>query len=384
MLDIRTINSSTLLIINFDTIHLFNNLNNDVDLECFKYKHSIELTTATYLPKKNLIAFTDLNKKFHLLDTNNQVLTTKIFQKRAAKLLVNQEETTVILGDKTGDVYSLSLNDLENNEFKLIMGHLSMLTDMRLSSDEKFLLTSDRDEKIRISHYPNTYNIFGYLLAHKEFVMQFEFLNNSNLLSVSGDSKLILWDLKTLKPHQIIDVKSFLKEECQKELNGIDRFDFDVETNRVFIHLFKANFLIQFDLVQNELKFARQINFNETIDDFVRLSPNFYLMAILKNELDSKFLIKKISESGLDELSENELKFKTLLNRLNSDVALEKASDVKLEMEKNYQSYFKAIVNNMEDYYQRKQERIQSTSGKRKHTISKSESDLSEPKVVVQ
>lgn len=55
-----------------------------------------------------------------------------------------------------------------------------------------------------------------------------------------------------------------------------------------------------------------------------------------------------------------------------------------MEIEKNYQSYFKAIVNNMDDYYQRKQERISANSGKRKHTISKSESEVVEPKQTVQ
>lgn len=43
-----------------------------------------------------------------------------------------------------------------------------MLTDILLSSDEKYVLTSDRDEKIRVTHYPKTYIIKNYCLGHKE------------------------------------------------------------------------------------------------------------------------------------------------------------------------------------------------------------------------
>ena len=41
---------------------------------------------------------------------------------------------------------------------------------MRLSSDENFLVTSDRDEKIRISYFTNSYNIKSYLMGHREYL----------------------------------------------------------------------------------------------------------------------------------------------------------------------------------------------------------------------
>ncbi len=74
-----------------------------------------------------------------------------------------------MIGDKTGDVYQMKLvgNFLEN-EIKPLMGSLSMLTDITLDSNEKHIITSDRDEKIRISCFPNSYSINSYLLGHKE------------------------------------------------------------------------------------------------------------------------------------------------------------------------------------------------------------------------
>lgn len=37
-----------------------------------------------------------------------------------------------------------------------------------ITKDQKFLITADRDEKIRISHFPNAYNIETFCLGHKE------------------------------------------------------------------------------------------------------------------------------------------------------------------------------------------------------------------------
>ena len=34
--------------------------------------------------------------------------------------------------------------------------------------DQKYVITADRDEKIRISHFPNAYNIKAYCLGHNE------------------------------------------------------------------------------------------------------------------------------------------------------------------------------------------------------------------------
>lgn len=45
------------------------------------------------------------------------------------KVIFSADENSIVVGDKTGDVYLLNL-DSNESEFKLIMGHLSMLTDL--------------------------------------------------------------------------------------------------------------------------------------------------------------------------------------------------------------------------------------------------------------
>jgi tRNA (guanine-N(7)-)-methyltransferase subunit TRM82 len=53
---------------------------------------------------------------------------------------------------------------------QLILGHTSLLNAFLLSPDEKYIITADRDEHIRVSWYPQGYNIEMYCLGHKKLV----------------------------------------------------------------------------------------------------------------------------------------------------------------------------------------------------------------------
>jgi WD40 repeat protein len=103
--------------------------------------------------------------------------------------------------DKSGDVFKFDIfgNDVTTTSAaagKCILGHLSMLLDIKLSNCGKFIITSDRDEKIRISHFPNAYNIHNFCLGHTDFVTAIEILPHfgSKLISSSSDGTLRLWD----------------------------------------------------------------------------------------------------------------------------------------------------------------------------------------------
>jgi hypothetical protein len=101
---------------------------------------------------------------------------------------------------------------------KLLLGHTaSVLTDLCLvpslpkHRSNYFLLTADRDEKIRVSYFPRCYDIYGYLLAHTAFVTSVTplptLLPTANttsttpttplVASTGGDGQLIVWNVQT-------------------------------------------------------------------------------------------------------------------------------------------------------------------------------------------
>ncbi|XP_071528158.1 tRNA (guanine-N(7)-)-methyltransferase non-catalytic subunit wdr4 isoform X2 [Panulirus ornatus] len=139
--------------------------------------------------------------------------------KRPVAIAITSDSGTLLVADKSGDVYHFPLkgvtseNELphlpyqknsreertekwDDTKEKPLMGHISMLLDLTVTEDIRYIITCDRDEKIRVSHYPNSYNIEAFCLGHQEFVTQVSLLSKSNqlILSCSGDGTLRLWN----------------------------------------------------------------------------------------------------------------------------------------------------------------------------------------------
>lgn len=71
-----------------------------------------------------------------------------------------------------------------------------MLLDVAISPDDRFILTADRDEKIRVSWAVAPHSIEAFCLGHTEFVSRILVPpdNPELLLSTSGDGTLRLWE----------------------------------------------------------------------------------------------------------------------------------------------------------------------------------------------
>lgn len=115
------------------------------------------------------------------------LVENKTLAKHATKIVFTPKSNVIIVGDKKGDVYAF-----EELPFR-ILGHSSMILDISFTSDEKYIVTCDSDEKVRVSHYPNGKNIMYYLMGHEAYVSGICMLNNF-ILSGSGDHMLCLWD----------------------------------------------------------------------------------------------------------------------------------------------------------------------------------------------
>ncbi|EFN84925.1 WD repeat-containing protein 4, partial [Harpegnathos saltator] len=116
---------------------------------------------------------------------------------RAASKMRFSPNNDIVVADKAGDAYLFSTSSPMGNG-TLILGHLSMLLDVLVTQDMKYILTTDRDEKIRVSMFPNCYNILSYCLGHAKFVTNISELphDKSILISCGGDGNLKLWDYK--------------------------------------------------------------------------------------------------------------------------------------------------------------------------------------------
>jgi tRNA (guanine-N(7)-)-methyltransferase subunit TRM82 len=102
---------------------------------------------------------------------------------------------------------------------ELVLGHVSLLTDLLVATvgDEQglekpkvYILTSDRDEHIRISRGPpQSFIIEGFCQGHEEFINKMCLPQPSLLVSGGGDSDLYVWhwlEYKLLKKINLLEV----------------------------------------------------------------------------------------------------------------------------------------------------------------------------------
>ena len=67
---------------------------------------------------------------------------------------------------RAGVVYEYPLENPKCTP-QLLMGLLSMMLDMTLTSNNDFLIVCDRDEKVQVSSYPDCYNVVAACLGHQ-------------------------------------------------------------------------------------------------------------------------------------------------------------------------------------------------------------------------
>ena len=133
-----------------------------------------------------------------------------VHTKRNQQALRNQQSLT----SKSSEKKSLDFSH------QLLLGHVSLLTDLAYitvllagsasPSIRSYLLTSDRDEHIRVSRgLPQAHIIEGYCLGHTEFVRKLCVppWDRSFLVSGGGDDYLLIWKWLSCEVHQRVELK---------------------------------------------------------------------------------------------------------------------------------------------------------------------------------
>lgn len=151
--------------------------------------HDLQKACAAFSADGKLFAYnTNKGKLLSVWNTVDWSLAeNKTLAKHATNLVFTPKTNAIVVGDKKGDVYSMGEPNVR------VLGHSSMVLDVCFSKDEKYIVTCDSDEKVRVSHYPNGKIILYYMMGHEAYVSGVCMLNDF-VLSGSGDRTLRLWN----------------------------------------------------------------------------------------------------------------------------------------------------------------------------------------------
>ncbi|XP_071774548.2 tRNA (guanine-N(7)-)-methyltransferase non-catalytic subunit wdr4 isoform X2 [Centroberyx gerrardi] len=180
-------------------------------------------------PSGKLAALTDDTKRLVLFrcQPSWQCVSTRWVVRRCTSLVFSEAEEELLAADKSGDVYCFSvLEPQRDGELKL--GHLSMLLAITLTPSDRYVITADRDEKIRVSHLKSPYNIQSFCLGHLEFVSALLIPSGHPqwLLSGSGDGTVKLWEYESGRKLQSWDLGELgdaASSEADKQKSAVCR-----------------------------------------------------------------------------------------------------------------------------------------------------------------
>ncbi|KAH0836532.1 WD40-repeat-containing domain protein [Lanmaoa asiatica] len=159
------------------------------------------------------LATTGDDKELKIWDLESLLLLSARALPKKPTSIEFSRSTDILVSDKFGDVFRYTFhpnNKLDGEKSacdtfashenpssgELILGHASLLTSCLLTPDEKFIITADRDEHIRVSWYPEGYTIESYCLGHKKYVSAIHIpaASPTSLISGGGDLELKIWD----------------------------------------------------------------------------------------------------------------------------------------------------------------------------------------------
>jgi len=342
-----------------------------------------KINSSCLSPCGKLLALCDDYKQITVWEVPSlTLLYQQDLVRKASRVIFSPDSKHILVADKNGDVYKFDSRTL--GEAKLLLGHLSMLLDIKMPPNGKFVVTADRDEKIRVSKFPNSYNIHNYCLGHTEFVTSICFLGEDILLSGSGDGTVRVWkylegreicchevhkdvEIEVREDMENMDVKDDL-ENMELEKNGVRRVDPPSQPAVVSLRILKGNlFLVQvegfdgvciYEYSNGKILLKQELKLKSFLLDFD--VHNERLVLLSKNQNSIGVEIFKVSPSGLVSESTESL-----------DDFGDFFDPVDTYESEGVKNLHKRWFDNVKDYMERKEARVNKTKAPQPPAVKK-------------
>lgn len=274
-----------------------------------------------------------------------KLVSVRPIPRASSAVIFSPSSSSVLVCDKTGDCYQFDVEEGSQAAGKLVLGHLSIVYDIIFPPGEKFIITSDRDEKIRVTNYPKSYEIENYCLGHKEYVSSIKLLpgleeSDTKLLSLSGDESLKVWDYLSGEKLGDLDLPAPGIKMVIRRLP-----DEDYEIAVLVFHPSTQIVKYKMDKVNYTFTEISKHNFPETTPvDLSFVEDRLYVASLSK---DGKLQVEIIGED-----KSNANPWKEMVKDYFKDDACEYSQD------EDVTGWFKKKYDNLTEYFDRKKKRM--------------------------
>ena len=149
----------------------------------------------------NSIAIGCSNKKVLIVQQSDSTCTLSdhfTVPKTITSIVFNEQ---ILVAENSGNVHCY---DAKTKAFSCLLGHLSIVTDICLSLEKNLIFSADKDQKIRVSRFPESFVIEKFLLGHESFISRIASSPNGELLvSGGGDAFLCLWNIPPIEGEKV-------------------------------------------------------------------------------------------------------------------------------------------------------------------------------------
>jgi len=283
--------------------------------------------------------------------SNHELLKQWITPRKVSSLTFTHKNQ-LIVADKAGDCYTYSFLTSSEEKGKLILGHLSYILDVVITHEDKFVITSERDEKIRVSRFPNAYNIHNFCLGHTEFVTSLSLLSPNLLLSGSGDATIRLWNFIEGQQLHLERIRTSKDEDMDKAVRSIVTHSTTDGCKFAAVLLNKCQEVLMYRITLDSLKFEPQ----QLILNCCPLAAAFTEDGILHVMTDDKSC--PIQSFQMDHESKF-VPFKSPMAQLLDDENhLKFLQDCSHSCDGDLKPLYKRWFDNVQEYQQRKNDRL--------------------------
>lgn len=214
-------------------------------------QHTSAVCAGTFNRDGSMLATATMDKSVHLWNCETGLcIGTRAVAKKVTSMAIGSFTTkqstpaeAVVIGDKLGNAYALPIKNF-GKEAHFLLGHTaSVLTALRVTSDSRYLISSDRDEKIRISNFPKTHETHSYCLGHTAFVASIvapaSLAADSVLMSSGGEGLICVWNYSSgelISSTSVPTLGEAAGKETEDTANFASRIAYS-ETRRVLVAL---------------------------------------------------------------------------------------------------------------------------------------------------